>query len=140
MAKQAGGCQCGEVRYELQGEPLTLYACHCTNCQTRTGSACSLLLVASASDVRVTRGEVESPPYSDKKKWCAACGTTLWKDTNGILRMPFGTFDDTRWATPAAHIWTRSAQPWVTIREGAHVYETQPEDLMELLTAWKERR
>ena len=24
-----GGCQCGAVRYAIEAEPRTLYACHC---------------------------------------------------------------------------------------------------------------
>jgi len=28
-----GGCQCGAVRYEATTIPLTLYTCHCTECQ-----------------------------------------------------------------------------------------------------------
>ena len=32
-----GGCQCGDIRYELSGEPVTCYACHCTE-WTRTAA------------------------------------------------------------------------------------------------------
>ena len=28
----AGGCQCGHIRYRINGDPLTLYACHCLHC------------------------------------------------------------------------------------------------------------
>ncbi len=34
-----GGCACGAVRYRLLVEPLDLHVCHCTNCQTVSGSA-----------------------------------------------------------------------------------------------------
>ncbi|BAY36106.1 glutathione-dependent formaldehyde-activating GFA [Nostoc sp. NIES-2111] len=27
-----GGCQCGQIRYEIRAEPLTLYVCHCKEC------------------------------------------------------------------------------------------------------------
>ena len=39
---RSGACQCGAVTYSFKGEPLFTYACHCTNCQKRTGSAFSL--------------------------------------------------------------------------------------------------
>jgi len=29
VAPYTGGCQCGQIRYEIRAEPLTLYACHC---------------------------------------------------------------------------------------------------------------
>lgn len=39
MAPYSGGCLCGALRYRVTAEPLTLYACHCTDCQRRTGTA-----------------------------------------------------------------------------------------------------
>lgn len=39
--KVTAGCQCGGVRYVLEGDPLMTYACHCRDCQRRTGSAFS---------------------------------------------------------------------------------------------------
>ena len=38
-----GGCLCGLIRYRVADEPLTLYVCHCTDCQRRTGSAFCLV-------------------------------------------------------------------------------------------------
>ena len=40
-----------------------------------------------------------------------------------------GTLDDTSWLVPTIHFWTRSAQKWVGIPEGAVRYHTQPETL-----------
>ena len=34
-----GGCACGQVRYQINDDPLFTYACHCTDCQRTTGSA-----------------------------------------------------------------------------------------------------
>ncbi len=34
-----GGCVCGAVRYRLLEDPLELHVCHCTNCQSLSGSA-----------------------------------------------------------------------------------------------------
>ena len=39
-----------------------------------------------------------------------------------------GTLDNTSWLKPTAHFWTRSAQAWVQLPEGATLYETQPND------------
>jgi hypothetical protein len=40
-----GGCQCGRVRYRVEGEPLTLGICHCTECQRQSGSAFGMSMV-----------------------------------------------------------------------------------------------
>jgi Glutathione-dependent formaldehyde-activating enzyme len=37
-APYTGGCQCGSVRYVL-AEPIRLAACHCKECQRKSGSA-----------------------------------------------------------------------------------------------------
>ena len=34
-----------------------------------------------------------------------------------------GTLDDTSWLRPAAHIWNRSAQPWMQFPEGDLLFE-----------------
>jgi hypothetical protein len=54
---QAGGCQCGAVRYEIAAAPLTLYACHCAECQRQSGSAFGLSMPVPAGAVRITAGE-----------------------------------------------------------------------------------
>ena len=75
-----GGCVCGAVRYRYTGEPLTLYACHCTNCQTRTGSAFALQLVALQDDLTVTQGQPDRTGEVGERVGCAACGTSLWRE------------------------------------------------------------
>ena len=51
-----GGCQCGAVRYAIAAAPLTVYACHCTDCQRQSGSAFALSLIAPRDAVRITEG------------------------------------------------------------------------------------
>jgi hypothetical protein len=43
-----------------------------------------------------------------------------------LRRVRAGTLDDTSWLRPTAHFWTRSKQPWITLREGDQIFETQP--------------
>jgi len=35
---QAGGCQCGKIRYEITEAPQLVYTCHCKDCQRLTSS------------------------------------------------------------------------------------------------------
>ena len=61
-----GGCTCGAVRYSVKpGFRFKLYACHCTDCQTRTGSAFGLQLAVFPADISVsgdtTCGEYSAP-------------------------------------------------------------------------------
>ena len=51
-----GGCQCGGVRYEIKAAPLSLYVCHCTECQRQSGSAFALSLAVPRDAFAVVRG------------------------------------------------------------------------------------
>ena len=58
-APYTGGCQCGNVRYTLKGEPLRLYACHCTACQQQSGSAFGMSMIMDKKSVEI-KGELKS--------------------------------------------------------------------------------
>ncbi len=119
-----GGCLCGLIRYRLTDEPLTLYACHCTDCQRRTGSAFALSMPVFKSGLDLLKGEPRTyaVTLSDGRQkhgtFCGECGTRLWgeppKFPQVVVVQP-GTLDDTTWLQPIGHIWTRSAQPWISI-------------------------
>lgn len=136
-----GGCVCGAVRYRLTGNPLTLYACHCTNCQARSGSAFALHMLVLQADLTLVQGEPEGGGEAGKRKRCSACATGVWSEKRsipGLLWLRAGTLDDTRGLKPVAHIWTRSAQTWFSIPEGVTTFETQPDDPTELARLWQQ--
>src|SRR5262245_18528509 len=126
-----GGCVCREVRYQLAGNRLTLYACHCTNCQARSGSAFALHMIVLEPDLTLTRGALEAGGEAGKRKRCAACATGVWTERRkspGLIWLRPGTLDVTRWLNPIAHLWTRSAQPWFAIPSRVKTFATQPDD------------
>ena len=53
-APYSGGCQCGQVRYDLTGEPLHLIACHCSECQNQSGSAFGMSMIVKMDDLKIT--------------------------------------------------------------------------------------
>ena len=63
---QRGGCLCGDLEYRLSEDPVTLYACHCTDCQRQTGASFALSLIARCEALQIVRGwphesSVETP-------------------------------------------------------------------------------
>ena len=52
-----GGCQCGQIRYEITEQPSLVYACHCTDCQHITSSAFSLGAALPDAAFRLTSSE-----------------------------------------------------------------------------------
>jgi hypothetical protein len=138
-----GGCQCGAVRYVLSALPLTLYACHCKECQRQSSSAFGLSLRVPAGAVDVTgptkaaeRSDPSSPPVTGL--FCAKCGTRVIHRRPGrdTINIKAGTLDDTGWIAPVGHLWTRSAQPGFAPPPGPLVYDGQPESYDALIAAW----
>ena len=144
----SGGCLCGAVRYRVTAAPETLYACHCTDCQRRGGTAFALSLVVRRDSVQWTGETVLNvTKLADgrikQSRICVKCATRLWGES---VRNPAfaivqpGTLDDTSWLRPVAHIWTRSAQPWVQLPADAVKFETQPPETWKVLfKLWRER-
>jgi hypothetical protein len=141
----SGQCLCGHTEYRVTEAPLTVYACHCTDCQKRSGSAFGLSMWVRRSALEVTNGEAAllSTKTPDGRlrnyRICSRCATRLWGEPQNrdIAVVRAGTLNDTSWLRPVAHLWTRSAQPWFVFPEGAARYETQPQDLRELAVLWR---
>lgn len=127
--KHSGGCLCGGVRYEFTADPAMTAVCHCTHCQKTSGSAFSVVLGVASDSVVVTKSDTLAT-YKDTgtsgkpvlRKFCSACGAPVISDAAafpGILFIKAGTLDDTSAVSPGLHIWTDSAQSWVSIDETA---------------------
>jgi len=59
VAPYTGGCQCGQIRYEIRAEPLTLYACHCKECQKQS-SECLWCMPVPRDAVVILQGQPET--------------------------------------------------------------------------------
>ena len=141
-----GGCQCGAIRYQITSFPLLLYTCNCTDCQRQTGSAFALNMPVAVKDFRITQGEPKgwhhlSPSGSQViSRFCGECATRLYgerAERPQTINIRAGTVDDTSWLMPAAHMFMRSAQPWVQPEPKAECFETQPNGWGPLLPAWR---
>lgn len=146
---QRGTCLCGVVGYTLSEDPLTLYACHCTDCQRQTGSSFALSMIVRRETLVVVHGRPESysVEMSDGRRkqahFCRRCSTRLWgpSSVTGLAVLEPGTLDDTSWLVPIGHIWTQSAQPWVGIPDSDLSFSQEPDEagVLALVRAWKAR-
>ena len=137
-----GRCVCGATRYRVTGKPLSVHACHCTDCQALSGSAFGLTMVLNESDIEVLQGETGINRFSTDhnrmhRHHCVDCGTAIWfssPDYPGIVALKPGTLSDVSALQPVAHMWYRSAQPWLKLDDGIPVFEEQPtfSELLEL--------
>ena len=138
-----GGCPCSACRFLMTGEPNSCYACHCTNCQSWSGSVCILTVVVAVQNLIITKGHPETGVVGTRtNRYCGSCARHLFSENSDYPEFRFvsgGLFDDTSWLEPCAHLWTKSAQPWIVFHEDARIYATQPKDHSELFGLWQPR-
>src|SRR4029078_11568218 len=84
-----GGCTCGAVRYRLTFAPMFVHCCHCTSCQTETGSAFVINALIESDRVETRKGAAEpvltrSESGRGQQIWrCPACHVALWSNYGG---------------------------------------------------------
>ncbi|VAW01035.1 Gfa-like protein [hydrothermal vent metagenome] len=131
-----GGCACGAVRYTLKsGFRMKPYACHCTDCQKRTGSAFSSHMLVTRADLTVegelNEGHVVQPSGAVSRiAGCVKCMARIYAENDqraGVISLRVGTLDDSKNMSPAAHFWVSSKQPWIIIPDDVPALDTQPQ-------------
>ena len=151
MVLYTGGCQCGHIRYELHAKPLTLYACHCTECQRQSSSAFGMSMPVPREVIKILKGKPKQWSRSAASGrsvvcfFCGDCGTRLFHQpsrNDKITNIKPGTLDDTSWLSPVANQWTASAQPWIALSDNMMNIEHQAtsEDLEEIYRRYQEKR
>ena len=97
-----GGCYCGAIRYQSEGEPLFKGQCHCRECQYISGGSVNVVMGMPEATFRYTDGTAEGFTRSDldsavTREFCAKCGThILSRSPNlpGAVLIKVGTLDD----------------------------------------------
>ena len=69
-----GGCQCGALRYRVNGEPIALAVCHCRECQRQSGSAFGMSLVVPKDSFQLLSGEPKTFTRTADSGRSVVCG------------------------------------------------------------------
>jgi len=129
-----GGCRCGQVRYRLRLEQLPkVYACHCRDCQTGSGSAFSLNFFLRKERLEMT-GETAlhergSSAEAYRQHACPVCSTRIFDAIialPGLLMVRAGTLDRSDELEIAAHIWTKRKLAGIEIPPGVPTWPERP--------------
>ena len=117
-----GSCQCGEVHYQIKGEPLVLYRCHCTECQKQSGSGFGMSMWVQNDDFEILRGSLKYfhriADSGGKMEcfFCDNCGVRIFHKTLNIKQdyivLKPGTLHNTQALQPTADIWLKSKHAW----------------------------
>ncbi|PNU02708.1 GFA family protein [Novosphingobium guangzhouense] len=127
-----GGCQCGAVRYCVEGEPQHVSFCHCTDCQKSSGAPTVAWAAFAADDFVVTAGQASS--YSSNgdaiRHFCPTCGSGLYYINEavlpGLVDIQVATLDTPDALQPQAHIQTAERIGWMAQATGLPEFERYP--------------
>ncbi len=122
--KVDGACLCGAIRIEAEADPEKTVVCHCTDCQTGTGTAFRVSVPVPGESFKMTgkpaifiRTTAESG-NPRAQAFCPTCGTPFYATTPGegqqaVYMLRVGVLRQRDAFTPRRQIWCRSARPWV---------------------------
>ena len=120
-----GACHCGKIRYEAEVDPEAVSICHCTDCQTSTGSVFRTNVPIPGKDFKMLSGTptiyVKTTADSGNPRaqaFCPECGTQLYAtsaDDQKVFGIRVGTCNQRAQLVPQRQVWCRSALPWVHI-------------------------
>ena len=129
-----GACHCGKISYEAEVDPDKVGLCHCTDCQTLTGSAFSLFVPVPKEKFRL-RGEphvyVKTAESGNRRAqaFCPHCGSRLYATAEHdpqVFNLRIGTVRQRAALAPKAQLWCRSALPWVSELSSVPQHVKQP--------------
>jgi hypothetical protein len=113
----SGGCQCGAVRYRVEGALSDPHLCHCRMCQKAAGNNFMPLAGAAWADFAITRGAPawfrSSGPV--KRGFCAKCGTPLFfaGSHDEYIAITLGSLDDPASVKPVSIYGIEARMPWI---------------------------
>ena len=120
IQKLSGGCACGAIRYDCDADPVTMFNCHCRDCQRASGSAYAAVIVVRKAAVQM-RGEprfhkiIGGAGKAIERGFRPTCGshvTDRLERVPDILALQAGSLDDPSSYRPTMDVFTSSAQPW----------------------------
>jgi hypothetical protein len=129
-----GGCLCGALRYEAQGEPLFAGHCYCADCRKASGSGFIPFIGFSRSALRFSGQSLE---YRSKaangnvavRNSCPVCGGLVFGgeiDKSDVFTIYAGSLDDPSSFHPTSAIFTRGRPAWAAIPPGLSIFEDMP--------------
>jgi hypothetical protein len=132
--RYAGGCLCGQLRYEARGEPAYAGYCFCADCRKASGSGFIPFIGVAAAEVSFTG---ETRQFSSRsfrggesvRNFCPACGGLVFGGIVGVdaqHTLYAGSLDDASVFHPQMAIFNRDRPDWVPLPEGLTVFETMP--------------
>lgn len=116
--ERQGGCQCGAVRYAVEGEALHHAVCHCADCRASAGAPFVAWLAVKDGQFRLIAGDPATyrGKHGAERAFCPTCGTGVFyrnaEMLPGIVDVQSATLDGAAELAPGAQIQCAERLPW----------------------------
>ena len=124
-----GGCLCGSVRYQVEGEPISSGICRCRTCRKVASAPALPFTTLPAGAFTFTKGkpvEFRSSP-AVTRSFCGRCGSPLTYRTDqqpGCIDVMTCSLDEPGAIPPSFHAWTSHKLSWEHVADGLPAYKT----------------
>lgn len=120
-----GACHCGKITYRAEIDPQKVRICHCSDCQTMSGSAFRTVTPCAEADFTLLTGtpkvylKTAESGNIRQQGFCGDCGTALYATSAPddpaprIIGLRIGAIRQRDQLIPNLQYWARSAVPWL---------------------------
>ena len=134
MASFTGGCLCGAVRYQCDGEPVMAGHCHCEDCRRSSATGHSSHLAVPEASVRIAGALAAYARPADSgamitRYFCPTCGAAVSSTNSGMPGLVFlraSSLDDLEIFKPQMHVYVSRAASWDRRDDSLPAFETMP--------------
>ncbi len=122
----SGGCQCGAIRFHIDGPLEDASVCHCRMCQKAFGNFFAPLVSLRDAKLEWTRGEPKKFQSSNAatRGFCGDCGTPLTYEAPDGIAIAIGAFDYPQNIVPKIQWGTEAKLAYVDWIAGLPQHET----------------
>jgi hypothetical protein len=124
-------CLCGDVTWDVDAAPVTLWHCHCGRCRKQHGTPFATFSMTPSKGFRVAGADrVKGWESSSKlvRHFCGRCGSTVPNEPegDGPVFQPAGNFASDPGIQPTAHIFVAHKAPWYDIADALPRFDDYP--------------
>ncbi len=130
-----GHCECGDIRFEINGEIKDYAHCHCSQCRRTHGAAFATFAGVDKSAFSIVQGEDSLTSYASSEElartFCKRCGSNIviYSDEEpDTVYVSMGAVNGNPPHPPVYHIFVGSKAPWYEITDDAPQMETYSPD------------
>jgi len=116
-----GRCHCGAIVYSAEVDPERASICHCTDCQSLSGSPFRASVPARIEDFHLSKGspkiyvKIADSGARRAQAFCGECGAPIHAsdaENPTVLFLRLGAVKQRAEIPPRRRIWCSSALPW----------------------------